>query len=391
MADFFTEVAAFFMRNWDVIIFYALVVILLYIFRSKFEFQGIIALFRTKFGLAFMTNTGKRWPRFWHVLGLVSVILCFLIMIAITIYLFYGLYALFFVPNAPPTLSPVIPGVEIPGSPIAFPLWYTLIGLFFAVIIHEAAHGVWSAAYNIKIKSSGFAFFGPLPGAFVEPDEKVLVKRPAREQLAIFSAGPFVNILLGFLALGLAISVALVSNPLITEAGVSIEQVADNSSAALAGLPEGTIVSAIDTTPVRNTTDFVTILESHSPGDTILVTADEKDYSIVLGSQPTNASQARLGVSVKAATEAKNPSLWWLVGGLTILFSIFWWTYVISIGLGTANLIPIGPIDGGRMFYIALLTKFSEKKAKKIWTNWSWLLLIMVLILVFVPIIKAML
>jgi len=52
-----------------------------------------------------------------------------------------GLYELIFVPTAPPTLSLVIPGVQIPGSPIFVPFWYGIIALFTVILVHEFGHG----------------------------------------------------------------------------------------------------------------------------------------------------------------------------------------------------------------------------------------------------------
>ena len=383
---------SFFAEYWDVIAFYVIVVLLLYIFRSKFEFQGIVALLKTKLGLAFMTNTGKRHPVFWHRLGIISIILCFAGMVFITIYLFIGLYNLFFVPDAPPTLSPVIPGVKIPGSPIDFPLWYTLIGLFFAVIVHEAAHGIWSAAYNIKIKSSGFAFFGPLPGAFVEPDEKTLVKRPKREQLAIFSAGPFANMILAIIVFILMLGIAASALTLVSEEGVTVGNIQNASAAAAAGIPANTTITSFDGKPIRNTAELTTALGNYKPGDTVTLTANNTTYTATLGSQEADETKPFLGVlNVKTATELKDPSQQWLLSTLLVLMNVCFWTYVISLGIGIANLLPIGPIDGGRMFYITLLNWFPEAKAKQLWTRWSMLLFLIVLVLVFVPILKAVL
>jgi membrane-associated protease RseP (regulator of RpoE activity) len=382
----------FFLEHWDVIAFYTLVVLLLYLFRSKFEFQGIVALLKTKLGVKFMTETGQRHPRFWHVVGLISIIIGFIGMLFITAYLFYGLYALFFVPNAPPTLSPVVPGVKIPGVPFTFPLWYTLIGLFFAVIIHEAAHGVFSAAYNIKIKSSGFAFFGPLPGAFVEPDEKVLLKRPKRQQLAIFSAGPFANVVLALLTIILAAGVGALTLTLVNQNGVTISGVQEGSGAALAGIPANVTITRIDAAEIHNTVELSQALAAHEPGDTVRVQTIGKSYRVTLTESPQTPGKAYIGVlGVQTATELKNPSMGWLFTTLLIITSMFTWTYIISLGIGIANLLPIGPIDGGRMFLIALQAKFPKKRAEKIWTRWSIAMIGIVLILVLTPIIRAIL
>ena len=57
--------------------------------------------------------------------------------------------------------------------------------------------------FNIKIKSSGFAFFGiflPLiPAAFVEPDEKQLKKSKFFEKVSLLGAGSTSNFIFGII------------------------------------------------------------------------------------------------------------------------------------------------------------------------------------------------
>ena len=42
------------------------------------------------------------------------------------------------------------------------------------------------------------------------------------------------------------------------------------------------------------------------------------------------------------------------------------WLFLISVGVGLFNLLPLGPVDGGRMIYSLGLIFFSEKVAKRI-------------------------
>ncbi len=64
------------------------------------------------------------------------------------------------------------------------------------MVVHEFSHGVVARAHDINVKSSGLAFFGPILGAFVEPDDKELKSKPYKSQLSLFAAGPFSNIIL---------------------------------------------------------------------------------------------------------------------------------------------------------------------------------------------------
>ena len=80
--------------------------------------------------------------------------------------------------------------------------------------------------------TSGFAFLAVLlpiiPAAFVEPDEKQLNKSPIYQQLSVFAAGPFSNILLAiiiFLFFSFAFT-PLMAN-VYEPAGVEITQLTD--------------------------------------------------------------------------------------------------------------------------------------------------------------------
>ncbi len=381
---------SFWATYWDVVAFYVLAILLLYLFRKKFEFQGIVALFKTQFGVKFMTDLGKKHPKFWNVVGTIGIVIGYIGMAFITAYLVWGLYALVFVPDAPPALSPVIPGVKIPGVPFAFPLWYTLIALFFAIIVHEAMHGILASAYKIPIKSSGFAFLGPIPGAFVEPDEKTMAKRSRKEQLAILAGGPFANVVLAIIALALTFTLSIAAGTMIDNTGVAYTSIDDGTAAAAAGLPAVGTITAVDGVPVLDTTTLLSLLGEKKPGDALTVTAENTDYAVTLAASPTDADKAYLGVrDVSNATTRKDWAPNALYLATTIVMMTIFWTYVISLGIGIANLLPIGPIDGGRMMLLTLEHFFEKERAKAIWGRGSMMLLFVVVILVFVPIIRA--
>ncbi len=383
-------VGAFVARHWDVLGFYVLVAVLLYAFRRKLEFQGIVALFKTQFGVKFMTETGKKYPRFWHVIGLLAIIVGFIGMAFIVGYLFYGLYTLAFVPDAPPALSPVIPGVKIPGVPITFPLWYTLGALFFAIIVHEAMHGIMASAYGVKIKSSGFAFLGPIPGAFVEPDEETMGKRSRRQQLGIIPAGPFANVVLAFVMLGLFIGAATLGAQLLETDGVSYSAVQNASGAKIAGMQPNMTITAIDGQAIEDIVGLSAALDAKKPGEEILVTADNRQFRVVLGENPDMKGKAFMGVlGVETKTHLKNERMNWLYELILVVINLFRWTVVISLGIGIANLLPLFMVDGGRMALLGLEHFIEEKKAKLIWTRGGFFVLAIVIVLVFIPILRA--
>src|SRR3989344_6122478 len=186
------------------IIFYGIIYILFLKFRNKFEIQNkIFVLYKTKLGLKSMDSLAKKYPRILNFLGYISILVGFVGIIFIFYILIDGTLKLIITPASQPVLSPVLPGVQIPGLPnLSF--WHWIISILIVATVHEFCHGVYSRLSGVKIKSSGFAFLGPILAAFVEPDEKQMNKKSTKQQLAILSAGPFSNIVVGFVVLAIS-------------------------------------------------------------------------------------------------------------------------------------------------------------------------------------------
>src|SRR3990167_623430 len=186
--------------NWDLIlllVFFLGVYIFYLTNKKKFEVQGkVFFLYRTKFGLKFMDKFPKSFPKLLKIIGIIGVIVGFIGMILMLFLLIKMTLDLIIQPNAAPGLVPVLPGVKVSEYLPVLSFLHWIIIIFIVALVHEFSHGIFARLNNIKIKSSGFAFLGPIPAAFVEPDEKKLKKIPKKEQLAILSAGAFSNILL---------------------------------------------------------------------------------------------------------------------------------------------------------------------------------------------------
>jgi len=161
-----------------VILFYVGIVSLLYLNRKKFDKEGpFIFLYRTKLGLNLMDKVSSKYGKIVRAWGYVGIVIAYIGFFLITFLIIQN--AIDLIIDKPGTTggSPVIPGLPIAGLGITFPLITGWISLFILIIVHEFAHGVVARAHNVKVKSSGLAFFGPLLGAFVEPDDKQLLKK----------------------------------------------------------------------------------------------------------------------------------------------------------------------------------------------------------------------
>ena len=218
--------------------------IFLYIRRRNLKKEGLLYLYRTKWGIKLINYIGNKYKRTLKALSYVSVALGYLLMIGI-FYLIYTIVKIYvFSPSIVraikvPPIMPLVPYLPqifklefLP--PFYFTYWIVIIAII--AITHEMAHGIFMRRYDIKIKSTGFAFFPyffPIfPAAFVEQDEKSMGKSKTFEQMAVLGAGTFANVLtaiLFFIVLLIFFSMAF------TPSGIIFDTYA-TSTIAIAGI-----------------------------------------------------------------------------------------------------------------------------------------------------------
>ncbi len=369
------------------IIFYSIILILFFKYRSRFEVQGkIIALYKTQLGIKWMEKLSNIAPRFTAFLGHVGTVIGFVGMAMILFLLVKGTATLLFVPEAPPAVAPVLPGVSVPGLPnLSF--WHWIVAIFIVAVVHEFAHGIWARLYKIKIKSSGFLFFGPILGAFVEPEEKELTKKSKPAQLAVFAAGPFSNVIFGIIFLFV---MNVVTGPLYGKAyegtGINIEKIIENQPAAQAGIQAPVTIYKINNHKTTSPETFLNATASLKPKDQVMIVTDKGTYKIVAAENPENKSRGFIGVAEfslkaepkKSVVEKYGSFLPSLISWTNMLV---FWLVIMNFGIGLFNLLPLGPIDGGRMFLTAMLYIFkNDAKAKKIWGVVSFFCLMLIFI-----------
>ncbi|MDD5340494.1 MAG: site-2 protease family protein [Candidatus ainarchaeum sp.] len=98
----------------------------------------------------------------------------------------------------------------LPG--INLPFFEGIIALAVVLVVHEGAHAVLTRIARVPLLSSGIAFFGIIPiGAFVEPDEKKLVKLDTPRQTRVLVAGATANFLTSCVAFVLFAVVVLLA------------------------------------------------------------------------------------------------------------------------------------------------------------------------------------
>jgi len=370
------------MQSILAILFVIALTIFLYVRRNKIHVEKILfpifyfVMYRTKLGLKWMNWIARKFGRVLKPLSTFAIGVGFLGMALIVVELFRTLYKVFTDPSAPAGVGIIQPFVpDVPGT-IFVPFLYFIISIIVIAVMHEGAHGVIARLYNIKIKSSGFAFLSILvpiiPAAFVEPDEEVMRKRPLKQQLAVFAAGPVTNIVTAFLVLGFF---AVVMQPLVLAAadfeGIQVVGFPEGVSPAQeSGIVKGDIITAINGNELEDLSNFTTFLSPYSPGETVVVSTNTSQYTVTLAQHPDNATKAFLGITPKPKV-GPSPEFVAKYGKLTTTFvlwfiGLLFWMYLLSLGIGLFNLLPLGPIDGGRMLHGVLSKYLPKAKADRI-------------------------
>ena len=165
--------------------------------------------------------------------------------------------------------------------------------------------------------------------------------------------------------------------------------VADDLPAAKSGLPTDVTVTAING---KSTVDFLTFadnLKEFKPGDTVNLNTNKGEYSLTLAEHPDDSSKPYLGINnIKndfSLKEKYNQGAWkYTYFGLETIGEFFRWLFILSLGIGLFNLLPLPIVDGGQMTQIFLTRLKGEKVGNKRYHQISALfLLLLVFSLVF--------
>lgn len=375
--------------DWNLVsiaVFYALIAAYFWFRRKNISVQyKILLLYRSKYWAKAIGKFAKKAPKFWQWFGYFSIPAGFVGMGIILVFLSWKFIELFIVPEAIPAVSPVLPGVKIPGSPIFLPFWYGIIALAFVIVVHEFAHGLVAESWGLKLKSAGVGMLTLLPLAFVEPDEKKLVKIPMKKQLAIFGAGPFSNMVWAFIIfLIMTFVTAPAAANILEPNGLYVESVTPGFPAEAAGLQNGDIILAADDVLISTTDDFVNFMSDVEPGQTISLTTERGPAQLTVIQNPEDASKAYVGIQFKQNIDVKQPIQEKYGKAPMILFylsQLLFWIFALNIGIGLVNLLPLSIMDGGRMLKIVLEKKLNHKKKllHYLWTFFAALSLFLLL------------
>ena len=217
---------------------------------------------------------------------------------------------------------PIIPGINLP-------LIEGVIALSIVLVVHEGLHGVIARLYRLPLKSAGLVFFGFLPfGAFVDIDEKKLMREKPEKQNAVFVAGTAAN----FATAIIFLIMFLAFIPLTENFRVSGVYVDSGS------LPAGTLISSINSQPIesfvgKNLTANTTYTLQTSMGEI----------------QKTTDANGKLGIMyVVADKEGATGALRYAAGFEWMLFilRVLGLTFALNFVVAAINLVPLPLFDG---------------------------------------------
>ncbi len=330
---------------------------------------------------------------FFRIYGTVGVVAVIIVSVFITVMLFISIrYTLIVQPEPTGIYKPqnilLLPGIN-EYVPSTLAVWLAFI---ITIGVHEFGHAILCRVENIKVKTMG-ALVAVIPiGFFVEPDEEELDRTKGMAKIRMFGAGITNNLVVGFscfvlliLCMGLVVPV---TEPIIH--GVYKDYPASN-----AGIPPGSVITAVNGVSVSNRADVSTILNTTKPGTTLVLTVTKdsiiRDYPLTLAAWPgdiPDRTSGFMGVeyydgnSVMGVVNGMLSPIGFFqflvvpfstnldVGFLRILafetpemtyyhipFESYWgvvhllfWCAWINLNVGIFNAIPMIPLDGGYIF-----------------------------------------
>jgi membrane-associated protease RseP (regulator of RpoE activity) len=334
--------------------------------------------------------------------------------------------------------------IGLPGLNPVIPLWYGILALAIAMVIHEFSHGILSRVADVKVKALGLLLFVFPVGAFVEPDEEGMKSMKKWERMRLYAAGPGSNMVVAIIC-SLMFSWVMVASLEPSNEGVLSASVVVDYGGEEAGLEPWMLITAVNDQEVTSAEDFSNALNETYVGQVVNVSVLDKGnpdtYQVTLSDkgsyylkyypdsyEPWMSGKGFMGIAVvdpAAITEnlahpanSGGSMLQYItlpfqdlqpfpehftalfeptgiVGILPdnifwILANCFYWIFWLNLMVGLTNALPAVPLDGGFIFadgVTGILDKvkksWSEEKKEAIVDNLVGILAFSVLFLVF--------
>ena len=281
--------------NWWLVValliaIYAAVALVVYtkkLFSDYITFYGPIMAIKSQKTAFF--NWFTRMSTMLRIYGSIGVIVVVVVSVLITLLLFFALqYTLVLQPEPTGIYEPrnilLLPGIN-QYVPSTFAVWFAFV---LTIAIHEFGHGILCRVEQIKVRGIGILIAVIPIGFFVEPDEEELNKSKGMPKMRMFGAGIMNNLLVGAICF---ITLVLVMGMAVPTTAPVIQGVYQNYSAELAGVPQGSLILAVNGINVSTRDEVSSLLNATRPGDTITLSVEKdqvvRDYSLNLTAWPS--------------------------------------------------------------------------------------------------------
>jgi membrane-associated protease RseP (regulator of RpoE activity) len=349
------------------IIFILAVAILIFLDRKKIKLEGIAIIRRTELGKKFIENLADRHPRFWNGFMTLAVIAALPVMIFAFFFLLDNAIQIVLGSSQEGAML-ILPGAvsqaETHPGLLIMPWYFWVIGIFCVLIPHEFSHGIASRLSRIKIKSLGWLLLLFLPGAFVEPDEARLKKAKRNTKLRVYAAGSFANLMVAGIAMlaSLLLTSIFFQSTGVMYGSVFIDQPMYNANAT------GSIIS-INGIHVASMEQLSSVLSGIQPNSTVTLQTTKGIFLVNVTDRPDGKPGAYLGIGgpydvYKEPKDFARP----MQVPLDFMRNLIGWIFILSLGIGIINLLPLKPFDGGMIMEALTESYFERKKSKMIVT-----------------------
>ena len=113
------------------------------------------------------------------------------------------------------------------------------------------------------------------------------------------------------------------------------------------------VIEEINNVTVNGSDSYQKAVSTLKPNATVNIKTDQGDFSFQLKTNPMNRSLGYMGIQVKTNNiiaepydnQFYTPLLW----GILPLSELLFWIYFLNFAIGTFNLLPMKPLDGGHL------------------------------------------
>jgi membrane-associated protease RseP (regulator of RpoE activity) len=226
---------------------------------------GPILMIKTQKGITLLRKVASR-PKLWKKFGNFSVVSSAIIMALGFLQVVWVASLSTYVPREAAPSPRLLIGV--PGLNPIIPIYYGILGLAVALIVHEFSHGILTLVGKIKLKSVGLLFCLFPIGAFVEPDEEEMLATKKIKRMRVFAVGPMMNMVVCFIC-ALLFSFVFMASMQPVHDGCGILVVGDDDPAGISGMESGMIIAGADGTTIEDPYDFFLFMNSTQAGQTV--------------------------------------------------------------------------------------------------------------------------